>query len=104
MRLEGPLDTALTGEIVEQLVPVLRESLTNVAKHARAASVVVRVEVFEGIVELEVIDDGVGLPEELRPNGMGVGNIHERAALLGGEAQLASVPWGGVRVFWRVPL
>jgi signal transduction histidine kinase len=104
MRLDGPIDTALTGDIVEQLVPVLRESLTNVAKHARASSVVVRVEVLAGVVELEVIDDGVGLPEELRPNGMGIGNIRERAALLGGEAILGSVATGGVRVLWRAPL
>ena len=104
MRLEGPLDTALTSELIEHLVPVLRESLTNVAKHARASSVVVRVEVLEGRVEIEVVDDGIGLPGLLRPNGMGVGNIHERAALLGGEAEISSVPRGGVRVLWRAPL
>jgi signal transduction histidine kinase len=104
MRLEGPLDTALTSDIVEQLVPVLRESLTNVAKHARASNVVVRIEVAAGVVELEVVDDGVGLPDVLRPNGMGIGNIRERAVLLGGEAILASASTGGVRVLWRAPL
>jgi signal transduction histidine kinase len=104
MRLDGPLDTALTGDVVEQLVPVLRESLTNVAKHARASSVVVRVEVVAGMVELEVTDDGVGLPDVLRPNGMGIGNIRERAVLLGGEATFVSVVTGGVRVLWRAPL
>jgi signal transduction histidine kinase len=104
MRLDGPIDTAVGSDLLEQVVPVLRESLTNVAKHARASSVVVRVEVVAGWVELEVVDDGVGLPEVLRPNGMGVGNIQERAELLGGEATLASVAGGGVRVLWRVPL
>jgi len=104
MRLDGPIDTVIESELVEQLVPVLRESLTNVAKHARATSVVVRLEVVDGWVELEVVDDGVGLPEVLRPNGMGVGNIHERAELLGGAATLSSVARGGVRMLWRVPL
>jgi signal transduction histidine kinase len=104
MRLDGPIDTVVDSELIDQLVPVLRESLTNVAKHARASSVVVRVEVLEGRVELEVVDDGVGLPDVLRPNGMGVGNIHERAELLGGEATLSSVAGGGARVLWRVPL
>jgi len=104
IRMEGPLDTALTSDIVEQLVPVLRESLTNVAKHARASNVVVRIEVVAGVIELEVVDDGVGLPEVLRPNGMGIGNIRERAVLLGGEASFASVATGGVRVLWRAPL
>ena len=104
MRLDGPIDTAVGSDLVEHLVPVLRESLTNVAKHARASSVVVRIEVVAGAVEVEVVDDGVGLPETLRVNGMGIGNIRERAELLGGEASVASVAAGGVRVLWRAPL
>jgi signal transduction histidine kinase len=104
LRLDGPIDTVIDRDLVEQLVPVLRESLTNVAKHARATTVMVRVEVLEAHLELEVVDDGVGLPEALRPNGMGVANIRERALLLGGQAELSSVGGGGTRVLWRIPL
>ena len=104
LRLDGPIDTTIDRELTEHLVPVLRETLTNVAKHARATTATVRVEVLEGHLELEVIDDGIGLPEELRPNGMGVTNIRERALLLGGHADLSSVDGGGTRVLWRIPL
>jgi signal transduction histidine kinase len=104
LRLDGPIDTAVDRDLAEQLVPVLRESLTNVAKHARATTVSVRVEVLEGRIEIEVVDDGVGLPAELRPNGMGIANIRERALLLGGDAELTSVEGGGTRVLWRTPL
>lgn len=104
MRLDGPIDTAVAADLLEQVVPVLRETLTNVARHAGATTVVVRVEVLDGMLELEVIDDGVGLPERLRPQGMGLRNIRERAVLLGGEASCVSLPDGGVRVLWRVPL
>lgn len=104
LRLEGPIDTVVDPDLTDHLVPVLRESLTNVAKHARASTVVVRVEVIGGMLELEVVDDGVGLPDALRVNGMGVANVRERAELLGGEAQFASVVGGGTRVLWRVPL
>jgi signal transduction histidine kinase len=104
LRLEGPIDTVVDREVADQLIPVLRESLTNVAKHARASTVVVRVEVLDGAVELEVVDDGVGLPATLRPNGMGVANVRERAELFGGEASFASVAGGGTRVLWRIPL
>ena len=104
MRLDGPIDTALSSDTIEHLLPVLRESLTNVAKHARATRVTVRVEVIHGKLELEVVDDGVGLPQTLRPNGMGVTNIRERAGLMGGEAHIDSVSGGGVRVLWRIPL
>jgi signal transduction histidine kinase len=62
------------------------------------------VEVIDGKLELEVVDDGVGLPQTLRPNGMGVTNIRERAGLMGGEAHIDSVSGGGVRVLWRIPL
>ena len=104
VRLEGPIDTVVDRDLADHLVPVLRESLTNVAKHARASTAVVRVEVIGGMLELEVVDDGVGLPDALRVNGMGVANVRERAELLGGEALFASVVGGGTRVLWRVPL
>jgi len=104
VRLEGPIDTVVDRDLADHLVPVLRESLTNVAKHARASTAVVRVEVIGGMLELEVVDDGVGLPDALRVNGMGVANVRERAELLGGEALFASVVGGGARVLWRVPL
>jgi signal transduction histidine kinase len=104
LRLDGPIDTTVDRDLTEQLVPVLRETLTNVAKHARATTVAVRIEVVEEHLELEVVDDGVGLPEALRPNGMGITNIRERALLLGGQADLSSVDGGGTRVLWRIPL
>ncbi len=104
LRLDGPIDTAVGRPLADELLPVLRESLTNVAKHAQATSVVVRIEVLDGAVELEVVDDGVGLPAVLRPNGMGITNIRERAALLGGEVEFSSVDGGGTRVMWRTPL
>lgn len=104
LRLDGPIDTAVDAELTEQIVPVLRESLTNVAKHARATSATVRLEVLDAHLELEVVDDGVGLPAAMRPNGMGVENIRERAALLGGVVEFASVVGGGARMLWRSPL
>ena len=104
IRLDGPLDTALGAEHTDQLVPVLRETLTNVAKHARASSVTVRIELVDGWVELEVVDDGVGLPSTSSGAGMGLRNLRERATLLGGEVTFASAPGGGTRVLWRVPL
>jgi signal transduction histidine kinase len=104
LRLDGPIDTLVGGDLTEQIVPVLRESLTNVAKHARASTVTVRLEAIDAHLELEVVDDGVGLPETMRPNGMGVENIRERAALLGGAVEFVSVVGGGARMLWRSPL
>jgi signal transduction histidine kinase len=105
MRFEGPVDTALEPSLIEQAVPVLRETLTNVAKHAKAGQVEVRVWVGEGRLDIEVVDDGVGLPAGLdRGGGFGLRNLTERAESLGGSARFESVQGRGARVLWSVPL
>jgi signal transduction histidine kinase len=62
VKFEGPLD-AVRAEIAAQLVPTLREALSNVARHAQASSVEITVDVGEDIV-LCVGDDGVGIGEQ----------------------------------------
>jgi two-component system NarL family sensor kinase len=78
------------------------EALTNVARHAGAQSCVVRLAV-DGYVELEIVDDGVGIPEG-RNAGVGLFSMRERASELGGDCEIGSVPEGGTRVLVRLPL
>jgi two-component system NarL family sensor kinase len=54
-------------------------------------------------VELEIVDDGVGIPAE-RSAGVGLSSMRERAAELGGTCVVESVPKGGTRVLVRLPL
>src|SRR4051812_9302750 len=61
--LEGPIDLQAPAELGTHVLAVLREALSNVARHANARKVDVRVTVGNELV-LEVQDDGVGLPEE----------------------------------------
>lgn len=104
VRIGGPVDTVVDRDLADQLVPVLREALTNVAKHARATSALVRIEVSTSSVELEVLDDGRGFPVDRRPDGMGIANLTSRAQLQGGTFELSSVAGGGARVLWRTPI
>jgi signal transduction histidine kinase len=108
VRLDGPIDSAIDGELTEQLVPVLRETLTNVAKHARATSVTVRLEVAGSELELEISDDGTGMPSPKGSKdgriGFGLANLRQRAAAQGGSVSFGSVAGGGTRVLWRVPI
>ena len=101
LQFEGPIDT-IDKSIAEQLIPVLREALSNISRHAGARNVRVAVVVDEDIT-LTVSDDGIGLPDEVL-GGHGLANMRERARALGGNLSLAAEPDGGALLVWRVPL
>jgi signal transduction histidine kinase len=82
---------------------IVQEAMTNVSRHARAGACHVRLSLSNEL-ELEITDDGVGLPEELRA-GVGLSSMRERAAELGGTfAAEPLAPAGGTRVLARLPL
>jgi signal transduction histidine kinase len=101
LRTEGPL-SAVPDEVGADLVAVLRESLTNAAKHADARSVAVEVRVGSA-VEASVTDNGKGMPERLARRS-GLANLQARAEAHGGSLTIAGVPGGGTEVIWWVPL
>jgi signal transduction histidine kinase len=113
LRLDGPVDTAVPEEVGVALLAVVREALSNVAKHAQASSAWVRLAAVGGEVVLTVTDDGVG-PGRFESkrggkaqgdaDGHGRRNIMARAADLGGTASVEPGPSGGTVVTWRVPL
>ena len=98
----GTVD-AVPESVATELLAVLREALTNVARHAAARRVEVEV-VCDGEVLLRVADDGRGLPEETRGAGRGLGNMEARAADLGGGMVAKSDPGAGTTIEWRVPI
>ena len=101
IEFEGAVET-VDERIVEQLVPSLREALTNVAKHAQASSVRISVSVGTDVV-VQVTDDGVGVPDEVY-GGHGLANLARRAEKLGGCAEVGPLPTGvGCSVRWCVP-
>jgi signal transduction histidine kinase len=104
LRIDGPVDTAVPESIRPDLLAVLREALSNVAKHAGAAKATVHVAAEAGLLRLEVTDNGGGAGELASPQGHGVRNMRARAGDLGGEFELAPGPGGGTRLSWRVPL
>lgn len=102
LTIKGPLDTAVTETMREPLMKVLREALSNVARHARATQVEISLSVSEGTVTLSVDDDGVGLPADVSRSGLE--NARVRAAALGGTLHLDVSPLSGVRLQWSIPL
>jgi len=103
LTLDGLVDTLVPDGVADHLLAVLRESLSNVAKHAHARRVDVDVSVTGGYVTVRVSDDGVGLPER-RDAGNGLRNLADRAAELGGEFAAEPGEARGTTATWRVPL
>jgi two-component system, NarL family, sensor histidine kinase DevS len=106
-RLEfaGPVDSVVPDEVAEDLLVALREMLTNVARHAVASRVDVRVAAEDGAVSVRVVDDGVGPPHQGVPlGGRGLLNLEARARKLGGTFDLVAGEGAGAIAVWRVPL
>jgi signal transduction histidine kinase len=102
LETSGPVDSAVPDDIVPEILAVLREALSNVARHARASSVRVSVRAADGQVIVSVEDDGVGA-DATQARG-GLVNLQDRAVDLGGTCEVRSGSNGGTRVDWRVPL
>ncbi|MEU6162591.1 sensor histidine kinase [Streptomyces tanashiensis] len=104
LRMEGLLDTDVPAGTADEVVAVIGEALTNVARHAGARRAEVSVVVEAGVLAVAVSDDGVGI----RPGGVrsGLRNLAERAERLGGELSVRTrpEPTGGTLLEWRVPL
>jgi two-component system, NarL family, sensor histidine kinase DevS len=105
LRLDGPIDTLVDGEVADHLLAVLREALSNVVRHAGATRVDVAIEVADGRVVAEVRDNGVGPGGHDRPGGQGLDNMAQRARAVGGSTSLTVGPDGQITVLsWEAPV
>jgi signal transduction histidine kinase len=102
VHLEGPVESVLPDEVADHLLAVLREALSNVARHAGASRVDVVVTAGADVV-LRVVDDGRGFAPTER--GRGLRNMEDRARALGGKFTVSTDERGtGTVLEWRVPL
>ena len=94
-----------TRQTVE-VVNILREAISNAARHGHARHITIRAEQDENIIALAVQDDGTGFPEgaPLNPLGHGLGNMQARAAALGGTLKVESSTGKGTRVVLLLPV
>jgi two-component system, NarL family, sensor histidine kinase DevS len=98
---DGPIDSAVPDQVRPHLLAVVREALSNTARHAKASSVTVVCQVGTDVL-LTVTDDGIGIADDVQVSGLR--NMRDRAESLGGTFEAERVPEGGTRVVWTVPL
>jgi signal transduction histidine kinase len=104
--------TAQNDEIPERIATHLfrcvQELLNNVAKHARARTVWIRLTREDSLLTLEVRDDGIGMPTETgdpsRLRGSGIRNLRERAEITGAQFSIAALASGGTsaQIVWSI--
>ena len=102
VRFEGPVDTLVSGPLVSDILAMMREALSNIARHARASSAGLVLQAINQELIVEVVDDGVGIGRPERRSGLR--NMAARAEGLGGSCEVTRVASGGTSVVWRVPL
>jgi signal transduction histidine kinase len=103
-------DVELQPELEITVYRIITEALTNVARHAKAGYISVRLLVENQQVVIEVEDDGVGFDVESWFNSpgerqsLGLVGMRERAGLLDGQLTVTSSPGGGTRVLGQLPV
>ncbi|MEJ7795680.1 MAG: GAF domain-containing protein [Nocardioides sp.] len=102
VRTTGPLDTVVPARIREHLLPVLREAVSNIARHALADNADIGVVVSGTDLRLVVSDDGAGLAEDITESGLR--NARRRAVDLGGRLDVVGNEPRGTVLTWQVPL
>ena len=98
----GPLDTLVDSGLVTDVEAVVREAITNVARHAQASTLRVMINANTDRLTVDVSDDGVGLRNNNRRSGLA--NLRNRAHRRGGTLTLENQDQGGLRLRWSIPL
>ncbi len=102
LELEGPLDNGVPADAAEHLLGVLREALSNAARHAAASTVEVRVRAAADDLSVTVTDNGTGIRPGRRRSGLA--NLARRAEECGGSLRVGTPDGGGTRLEWLVPM
>lgn len=99
-------DIPLDKELATAIFRIFQETLTNIARHANATKVNVRLETKDGRVILEVADNGRGITRKQinDPKSFGIMGMRERALLWGGDVQVTGSRYKGTTVTVSIPL
>lgn len=112
-RTDVPTQVRLSKEDIDvspeiQLVAyrTAQEALTNIGKHAQPSKVSIDLSDYEGVLTLEIADNGCGMGPEMqtKPKAFGLKGLQERARTVGGWLDISSQPTKGTCITLTVPL
>jgi signal transduction histidine kinase len=98
IRFAGPLDPGPDEALAHDILAVTREALSNCARHARATAVTISLVLQDGLITLDITDNGDGLGTPARSSGLA--SMRRRAERNGGTFQLTTPATGGTRLTW----
>jgi signal transduction histidine kinase len=103
-RFEAPEVFALDDAVIAgHLYRIAQESVNNAIKHARASNVLVRLAQADGMITLQISDDGAGMPKGgAKRHGLGLGVMQHRASVIGAELTIDSRRGAGVTITCRL--
>jgi|GEM_PF-1832104 len=95
----------LPQAVQAELYAIAQEALNNVLKHSHAKNIRVILHCQDGLIELQICDDGVGFePTAIQPSGgFGIAGMRERARKIAATLQIDSAPGQGARLIVRLP-
>lgn len=104
IQFEGPVESSVEPGVAEVATAVVREALSNIARHARATRADVVIAASGAELRLNITDDGIGIRRSSSTGGNGLRNMAARAEQLGGVLDVRSEPGEGTTLTWRIPL
>jgi signal transduction histidine kinase len=102
--LDGPVDASISDQVAEHLLATIRESVTNIGRHANATEASVNLAVEGDQCRLTISDNGTGFdPSTPGDGGLGLTNLRRRAEKLNGTFAIEETEGGGTSLVWQVP-
>jgi signal transduction histidine kinase len=102
VQFSAGIDLLVDDALADDVTAVVREGLTNIAKHAHSSSANVELSAADGQCIVRIEDDGVGLPVDVAASGLD--NLSRRATDRGGVFEVGKSMAGGTALLWQVPL
>jgi signal transduction histidine kinase len=102
IRFAGPLDPGPDEALAHDILAVIREALSNCARHAHATAVAISLVLQDGLITLDITDNGRGLGTPARSSGLS--SMRRRAERNAGTFQLTIPAHGGTHLAWTAAL